>query len=287
VSSRSTLLAGTPLDLRKRPAEVRLIDVHGLTARWHPKTDACPTEFVGPLMRLLDSLDGSVAVLAPSNANVYGIRIASRGRLRVYEGVDFPRAHEALAAAEAVQGNPHELSLSILDFVRSTCTGLQQKMVDDCAAALLADRIQLGRKRAVLPLVERFAQLYKDPSIHGWAAVIRGILEEPPLGIKVHLADTLRVAGLVDVSDGLPAPVALERVIRSRKENCGLPRRFTTTIHKAKGREVDHVIVVPVTKSAFNSTEGARRLLYVAMSRARKTVTLVQDPKSPSPLLCR
>ena len=53
-----------------------------------------------------------------------------------------------------------------------------------------------------------------------------------------------------------------------------------TTVHQAKGLEWDHVFVVGVSKNIWPSNRGAsdpeeeRRLFYVAMSRARKTLVI-------------
>jgi superfamily I DNA/RNA helicase len=46
-------------------------------------------------------------------------------------------------------------------------------------------------------------------------------------------------------------------------------------MHQAKGEEFDAVIVGFVSRQAFRDNEDGRRLLYVAMTRARRLVTIV------------
>lgn len=55
------------------------------------------------------------------------------------------------------------------------------------------------------------------------------------------------------------------------------------TAHKSKGKEYPMVIVVGTER--FEDTEEGRCLLYVAMTRAKKTLYLTQGPQSVAPLL--
>jgi superfamily I DNA/RNA helicase len=70
------------------------------------------------------------------------------------------------------------------------------------------------------------------------------------------------------------------------------------TAHGTKGLEFDHVAVIGLDEGRFPSArsiadavepdralEEERRLAYVAWTRARRSLTLVYDPGSPSPFL--
>jgi DNA helicase-2/ATP-dependent DNA helicase PcrA len=70
------------------------------------------------------------------------------------------------------------------------------------------------------------------------------------------------------------------------------------TAHATKGLEFDHVAVIGMDEGRFPSArslrdapepartlEEERRLAYVAWTRARRSLTLVYDPESPSPFL--
>jgi DNA helicase-2/ATP-dependent DNA helicase PcrA len=95
----------------------------------------------------------------------------------------------------------------------------------------------------------------------------------------------------------LAAAVAAHRarVAELRREDAKLT---LATAHATKGLEFDHVSIIgleagrfPSARSLRDSTEPERaleeerRLAYVAWTRARRSLTLVYDPTTPSPFL--
>ena len=62
---------------------------------------------------------------------------------------------------------------------------------------------------------------------------------------------------------------------------------LVSTIHAAKGLEFDHVLVLGKLRKALNTTdrsaEEERRLYYVAMTRARHTLALIDSLDNPNP----
>jgi len=78
---------------------------------------------------------------------------------------------------------------------------------------------------------------------------------------------------------------ALNSAVRYRHHAFTVPLRCASTIHKVKGQEFDHVIVAHCSSSPFPDTDEARRLLYVALSRARRSITILASGEAPSPLL--
>lgn len=61
------------------------------------------------------------------------------------------------------------------------------------------------------------------------------------------------------------------------------PARAISTIHKAKGLEAPNVVIMPCNATTFR--EKDRRLLYGAISRASRTLTLVVSRSNPSPII--
>ncbi len=109
-------------------------------------------------------------------------------------------------------------------------------------------------------------------AVVGWAAPYR-TLSELAVAVKRHRA----------------------RVVELRRDDAPLT---LATAHSTKGLEFDHVAVVGLDAGRFPSArslrdapeparalEEERRLAYVAWTRARRSLTLVYDPASPSPFL--
>lgn len=284
MSMRTELHDGRRIDAK----DCGCVVVHGLAgafSKWHPNSRKPHPEMLRLLHGVLTRLKGSVGVLVPTNSFALGVRIGCVNRLELHEGVEFQCAYRAMERVNTAAGRPRELALVTLDLLGDACSGLQKKARLGCEESLLADRIEAGRKKKIRPLLDRLQQLYENPSLGGWVSVIQRMTKDPPPGLRVHLSQTMRVLGGIDISDGLSASQALDRAIRGMKEVSRMPWRFATTIHKAKGREVDHVVLAPLTSKTFPDTKEARQLLYVALSRAKKSITLLSDPSDPSPLL--
>jgi len=57
---------------------------------------------------------------------------------------------------------------------------------------------------------------------------------------------------------------------------------MVSTIHKAKGMEFDHVLVLPVDRHQYPPNDKGAKRLYVALSRARRSIHLITSSDSPS-----
>jgi len=150
----------------------------------------------------------------------------------------------------------------------------------------------------------------------GLAALARSGIElpEPPLRAASQLDDRdldeplpVETGDLLAALVGWAAPYRslsdlAEAIERHRSRIAELRRddaQLTlATAHSTKGLEFDHVAVIgmdagrfPSARSLRESTEPQRaleeerRLAYVAWTRARRSLTIVYDPASPSPFL--
>ncbi|WP_369011083.1 ATP-binding domain-containing protein [Xanthomonas sp. 1678] len=66
---------------------------------------------------------------------------------------------------------------------------------------------------------------------------------------------------------------------------CGrpdLPGASQGSVHKAKGLECDHAMACD--KAQFSATNYAKCRMYVALSRAKESLTLVVSDANPTPL---
>ena len=88
---------------------------------------------------------------------------------------------------------------------------------------------------------------------------------------------------------------ARRRLAELRRDDAALT---LATAHATKGLEFDHVVILGMEAARFPSAravgeaadpvrayEEERRLAYVAWTRARRSLTILYDPASPSPFL--
>jgi DNA helicase-2/ATP-dependent DNA helicase PcrA len=130
----------------------------------------------------------------------------------------------------------------------------------------------------------------------GW---VRDEAAGDPEATEVATALLGWAAGIPDVTDlvGLQATILATRARLAdlRRDDAALT---LATAHATKGLEFDHVVVIGLEAGRFPSAravseaedpvrayEEERRLAYVAWTRARRSLTLVYDPASPSPFL--
>ncbi len=127
----------------------------------------------------------------------------------------------------------------------------------------------------------------------------RGELEEDEPGVPL---DALLEA-LLGWAARFRDPASFVAAVRARRDALALLRRddarlTLATAHGTKGLEFDHVAVIGMDADRFPSRrtldeaddpvralEEERRLAYVAWTRARRSLTLVYDPATPSEFL--
>ena len=284
IEVRTALQAGLSVPLSTAPHSVKLYSMDGVG-------DVNPnSKHVGPglgrtLSPVLRSLRGQIAVLVRYKASVFGIRSATWPPIHIDEGHDLPEAHDATQAAMDARNDPPAMITVALELGKATCTGVTKKVMDDARACFQQGKLDLGRRRSAPPLVGLLEPLMADPTLKGFATFARGLLHSPPPGIQPALDETLAaIASLTEATTDDPHGFIAAR-IRLKRPGPHVSGPSVLTIHKAKGRAFDHVLVVHCSAGSFPMDEVGAKLLYVAMSRARGTVHLLSSDTHRSPLL--
>ena len=216
----------------------------------------------------------------------------ARGRVRILPAGDTP-----ISQAQAVVAELKRLSTltpgwnwsacavvarewRYLDPVRSLCEieGIPVQMANEEFSGVW----QLRETRALVSwLRERDSRLVKSADLNDWMA-------RQPAGPWIELLKEAITEYELETSD---AETPVDRFIEWLAEWAREVRRrqrglLLTTAHRAKGLEFDHVVVLDGGWNRFSSgddVDAPRRLYYVAMTRARQTLTLARFP-GPHPL---
>lgn len=257
-----------------------------------------------------------VAVLARVNAGLIAPRVGlahagvpvSSGSGSAVLGRTGTRAALAYLRIATAPGGAAEAT-DIVEILRRPSRGLPQWFPDRLARRARWTPAQVaaiagGVPDTVAPKVERLAADLARVVAAGSGdtrSVLRVIREEVGLGGAATLLDrTKGVAGgshlddltaLEDVAALLPDPATFEERLRSALDLPTDPSGVVlATVHKVKGQEWDHIVVVGVDDGVLphrlaDDLEEERRVLHVAITRCRRDVTVLARADAPSPFL--
>ncbi|MDP3063545.1 MAG: UvrD-helicase domain-containing protein [Chloroflexota bacterium] len=285
VSARTQLRNGGLLPLTTAPAEVKVCRIADLGSLDNPNSSQVVQALARPLQEVLAAATGTIAVLARTNAHVLGLRRTVRRRLAIDEGADLPDAYRFVSHARECAGKPKDLALLVVDILSATCAGMDRAKKLQITKRLHDDDMHTRRAGAILPFLTSLQPIYDHPDLVTWCTVVGAVGRHPPEGVKVDCPAIFRILGTLKPTEGEDPRDRLDALLRYRRDVGSAPPRCVSTIHKAKGREFDHVVIVPCSGKSFNDTPDARQVLYVALSRAKQSITLIVPRENPSPLL--
>lgn len=230
----------------------------------------------------------SLLVLTGQNDRVTALRGFFNRRLTVWEG-HVREGLSALAAhCAANQGNAEALARGTLTFMGHVATGfsptafgnrLVQEAQQGCAKPCN------GKPQHLQAMVRHIVEAPDHRGVAKALDHLRGLIvgEAAFSDIRLHhhreFAEAIQLGRFEDADDGF-AEIARRRT-HARPQ---LPAKAISTIHKAKGLEFENVMLLPCDADTFSNTKTSRDRLYVAMSRATRTLMLVVSKDKPSPL---
>jgi DNA helicase-2/ATP-dependent DNA helicase PcrA len=283
LAARTELKAGRPLPLRDAPPSVTVRRVRGLRCAGFGYGNA--GHLARPVQDFTRNAEGSVAVLSRHNNHVWGLHIAAGGRLRLNEGADYERAYTLLEEASANKNSAQRMALCLVEHVRSVSTGFDAAKCDAIRRALRPDHIEYGRHGVLRSFLECFQPLYDTPSLDAFCQTAKLIREAPPSWLTIRMPVSMRLIGQVRVRSDDDPLECLDAIVARIKAGAGRLARSVSTVHKAKGLEYDHVMIGNFSAAHFSDDEMSRRIAYVALSRARRSIALLVPEQQPSPLL--
>ena len=286
LDARHALKDGCPIDLTGRLPQglmvlfaeniARSASVFQLSAQDRAPIDACVRA------------KGQILILTGHNDTARALRAFWNRTIPIWEG-HTRDALGALVSSVAPAAEPVDVSRAVVQFVGAVGKGfslsshgnrLIQEVAEGCTKRTTGKpaHIQaLGRfilnepnHIGVAKCLKHLAQL-KDNNVPGFDAI--------KTDHRSEYRDAVRLGGFADPEDGL-AEINRRRSFARPVP----PPRAISTIHKAKGLECDNALVIPCDRQRFSATDYSRCRLYVALSRAKLSLTLVMSRQNPSPL---
>ena len=230
----------------------------------------------------------SLLVLTGQNDRVTALRAFFNRRLPIWEGHVREGLSTLAAHCAAHQGDAEALARATVAFMGSVASGF--------SPTAFGNRFVLeAQKGCANPcngkpqhLQAMARHIVECPDHRGVALALDHLRslaanEAAFADVRVHhgreFAEAIQLGRFDDADDGF-AEIARRRA-HTRPQ---LPVKAISTIHKAKGLEFENVMVLPCDADNFSNTKASRARLYVALSRATRSLMLIVSKAKPSPL---
>lgn len=290
LNAREALKAGGKIDLRSgRPPELSIVYADNLALPAAART----TYFVGKEERKqigdLTRPGFSLLILSAHNDTVRALRPFFGRRIPVWEGHTRDALVTLTNAIGACKGDCVGVARALVAFLESITIGFTATDYSKAFMAEVVDRCTARGRLKPARLQELARLILAEPDHRGVAKALARLAElartDRAFGkIKLDHPREYREAIALDNFDNCSDGLA--EIARRRTYSRPMPaQQALSTVHKAKGLERPHVVVIPCDRDHFADTPGGRCLLYVAISRATESLTLVVPPSAPSPLL--
>lgn len=287
LAARSTLRDGGQFDLRGAlPKGLRVIRADNV-ARSRNQYQLTKQQRA-PLTQQMQPLN-SVLVIAAHNSTVLALRAFFNRSIPIWEGHTRDALDALCSGVRVHSGDPLEIGGITVDFVSSVATGFSPTGY----SRLLLSEIEQGctkrrtKKPAAIQALSRI--ILDEPDHRGiskFLASLRTLTREDDAfgAIKIDQSqefnDAIRLGRFENADEGF-AEIARRRA----HARAVVPAKAISTIHKAKGLEFSHVVLAACDQSHFSDTKAARAKLYVGLSRATESLTLLVSHTHPTPLL--
>lgn len=288
LAARATLRDRGQLDLKgPLPQGVSIIVAENLSPKQRGRYFAAE-DSSRPIYALAKAAP-SLLVLAAHNDTVAALRAFFGRRLPIWEGHVRENLSTLVAGLQAHKGRPTDIARAVITFINHVATGFSPSAFGDEFLAEVSGGCVLKRRGKPATLQSLGRILVDHPDHKGVALMLDRLsqLAAADLAFKAvkvdychEFWDAVRLGQFDDVDEGL-AEISRRRTYARPS----LPNKAISTIHKAKGLECSDVLIMPCDAQHFRDSPGSRRRLYVAMSRATRSLTLVVSRRDPSPLV--
>lgn len=288
LSARENLKNGQPIDLKGRLPR-------GVNVRFAENGSPMPTNYqlTPENWRDLNALlneDKLMLLIAGSNATIQSLRGTFRPRFSIWEGHTRNNLEKFIEALNDGAGNLDAKASAFVDCLKRLLVGFSggrygNRLIQEVKAPSDNPRGQIPPQ---LKIMAGFIRV--EPDHVGFSKAAEHLKEliiqnadgfsNLHIDYQRELDDLIKLKGYNDPLTGF-AEISKRRSRSYPKP----PRKALSTVHKSKGLEAEYVFVFACDDDHFPETHVKRNLLYVALSRATESVTIIASRNNRSPLL--
>lgn len=242
-----------------------------------------------PIDRVVNSAH-DLLVLSGHNATVDALRGFWNRKFPIWEGHSREPLGKLVTALTAKPGDAAAIAEATLGFIEEVCKGFSRSSHGDRFTHEISSSCQKPTTGKPALIQELARHILDEPNHIGVAKCLKRLNElvdaktdgftEVCVDYWHEFRDAIKLERFAAPEEGL-AEINRRRSFAHPMP----PPKCISTIHKAKGLECDNALVIPCDAKHFSNTDTARHKLYVALSRAKRNLTLVVSQSSPSPLL--
>ena len=283
---RERLRAGEPVDLRgKLPRGLKVLRADNQADRHGGYQLGLQDR--RPISSLVQD-SASVLVLTPHNAMVRGLNGFFGWRVPIWEGHTREALSDLLASCRRDAGNAVAIGQAFCTFLGTVGKGFSASAYGDRLIKELQSQCAKPARGKPAEIQEIARLILTDPSHLGVGAALEHVhhlmhtsqnFSDIRIDLRREFAEARRVHAHADLTTVL-AMQAHQRGTRRAE----MPPKVISTIHKSKGLETRNAILIPCEAANLKANDRDRCLLYVALSRASETLTVVVPRVNPSPL---
>ncbi len=287
IQARANLENGAPIDLTSNlPSSVRVLVGNNTSLK---RTGyQLSKEHRAPIDKVLRT-NPQLMILASQNELVAALRAFWGRSVPIWEG----HTREALAtlvqAVREGEGSAEKLAHGVNAFMASVTAGFSptshgDRLIQEIRAG--AARPTVGKPANIQAIARCLLNNPTHTGVSEALSTINTFVKQGAAGfdtVKIDHRSELREAMRIGQFKGVDEGFAEVSRMRSFSHPSP-PPKVLSSIHKAKGLECDHAMLMACDKAQFTSTLYARSKMYVALSRAKKSLTLVVATSNSSPL---
>lgn len=284
--ARSALQSGRALDLRRRlPPAIWLIRADNSSLRYDQYM--LSRDERRPIDRFVST--EKVLVLTATNSTARSLRAFFNRSIPLWEGHTRDALWDLVRSCKHSCGDAGGIGDALIQFVQSVGRGFSQTAYAKAFADEILSQCSTQRRKKPAKIQHLARIICESPDYLGAAsalATLRAYIDQDDSFDDIKLDQPREYTEAVRLGqfEDLEAGMAALSETRSRAK-LRLPERVISTVHKAKGFERDSVLIIPCDQQHLPDSEAKRRLLYVALSRATKSLALVVPRTNTTPLI--